>query len=174
MIVVGIAPGLRHLAYCVLAFPNTGSDRRGTKVDSDILRVGRGEVGSTEEIWRRKAGVHLGLIEIVIERAAPAIVAVGPALDPRESVLHVEFVRMVLRGLIHGTCGQWVSRYHEWRSPSDLALALDLPMSQVRQSLQLHLESPNGLRSRPVQRAATIAIAGMLATVPRETITVVK
>ncbi len=171
MIIVGIAPGLRHLSYCVLGFSDEQAS--GVQVDSDILKTGRGVIGLDEGIWRNKVNTHCRLLEIVFERASPAIVAVGPQLDPNESELQVSVARLVLRAFAKGPCQQWIHRYYEWTTPEELGRVLGLPPSRFRQSLKTHLKEPDTIRAPQIQRAAAIAIAARVAeTVPRETIVV--
>ena len=171
MIIVGIAPGLRHLSYCVLSFRDEGP---GEQIDSDILKTGRGAIGLDEWIWRSKVSVHCKLLEIVFERASPAIVAVGPQLDPHESPLQVSVARLVLRAFAEGPCRQWVRTYYEWPTPEGLGRVLGLPPSRFRQSLKDHLREPGVIRAPQIQRAAAVAIAARLceSSVPRETIVV--
>lgn len=171
MIVVGIAPGLRHLSYCVLLFREPGGF--GEQVDSDILKTGRGEIGLDQGIWRNKIATHCRLLEIVFERASPAIVAVGPALDPDEPELQVEVARLVLRAFAKGPCAQWVRSYYEWKTPDELGRVLGVKPPKFRPALKAHLKEPGTIRARQIQHAAAVAIAGRVAeTVPRETILV--
>lgn len=89
---LGITPGLSSVGYCFLAFEPTG---RITAVDFDVL------IG-TRPSQRRKLGipdptplssltelmerfrVHSYLLEILMERFTPIVVAVGPPARSRE------------------------------------------------------------------------------------------
>lgn len=159
MIVVGIAPGLQHLAYCVLMFPNAGERAmRGAPVDLDILKTRRG----SDDEWHKKALVHTRTLGVVFERASPAVIAIGPQLKPKEPPTQIEIVRLVLRAFATGPCAEWISAYYEWRTPDELGAVLAVPGNKARTVLPAYIDQQAVLGSVPTQQAAAIAVAGML------------
>lgn len=76
MIVLGISPGLRSLAYCVLVFRDDSPVAE--QIDADVNRGGRGKPKNPFELTRF-ARVHALILDIVLDRNPPAIVVIGPS-----------------------------------------------------------------------------------------------
>lgn len=101
MIVLGITPGVRSLAYCVLLIE---AERPAEVIDSDLLKGGSPTASDDEEKLKKKSKPHALTLHIVIERAfdlskrAPITMALGPGTG-KEPAIHVLLVRLMLAGL---------------------------------------------------------------------------
>lgn len=96
MIILGIAPGLGALAYSVL---ESVDGQAPEPLDSDVLHAGRRLDGATAlEIARRCRAHHL-LLDVILRRHPPAIVATGPQLDKKEAPEQVAAVRLLIVGV---------------------------------------------------------------------------
>lgn len=117
MIILGIAPGLGALAYSVL---EANGHRELLPLDSDVLHAGRRlDAATAWEIAKRCRAHHL-LLDVILRRHPPAILALGPRLDRREPDEHVAAVRLLIHAL--GT-GLNVPLY-DYAERSDLLEAL--------------------------------------------------
>lgn len=83
MIALGIAPGLKALAYSVIR-----ADSPPCPVDHDVLLGGRIK-GSLADL-PKKAHVHALVLEVVLERDPPDVIAIGPACNVKEPLEHVQ------------------------------------------------------------------------------------
>lgn len=91
MIVLGIAPGLKSLAYSVLDI----SAGAATCLDHDVLLGGRIPLAA----FAKKAYVHALILDVVFERDPPALLAIGPPCNPKEPVEHLFAVAVMLKTL---------------------------------------------------------------------------
>jgi hypothetical protein len=102
MIVIGVAPGLKALSYSVIdlapAIP--------VIIDKDVLLGPRIKEGLVDLV--KKAYVHYLILDVVFERELEpigrdprpkAVLAIGPACNPKEPVEHVSAVRLMLTTL---------------------------------------------------------------------------
>ena len=102
MIVLGISPGVRTLAYCVLLL-RPGAEHPEV-VDSDLLKGGKPKKGADEKELRQRSKPHWLTLDVVLRRAAddsgkePVVMAIGPGPD-KEPKLHQFIVRAFLTGL---------------------------------------------------------------------------
>ncbi len=131
MIVVGISPGLRSLAYCVLFFPAEPS--RPEVRDSDLMKGGRVKKDADQASLARSARPHELVLDVVLERAMeandhpvlPTIVAVGPSVSTKEPNEHDKTVRQLLRAMVLQMKGAGHRIDHrEWRTEEDLGKVL--------------------------------------------------
>lgn len=91
MIVLGVSPGLRALAYSVM---RAGDPPRS--IDHDVLLGGR--VSETTDL-AKKAHVHALVLEVVLERDPPQIIALGPPCNAKEPKEHVDAAVAMIRQL---------------------------------------------------------------------------
>lgn len=92
MIVLGITPGLRALAYSVIGWGAPGE--RAELIDADILRAGRKvDPNANLAALLMRAHPHRLILSVVFERNPPAVLGIGPAYSKKEPQLHVEAVR---------------------------------------------------------------------------------
>jgi hypothetical protein len=143
LIVVGISPGLRSLAYCVLVFSATSG--RPEIRDSDLSKGGKAKKKTPKGELEKKATPHRLLLDVVIERAIDenrlrgltTVVAVGPNADAEEPPPHDLVVRAVLKRMVeelrtHG----FAVEYMEWQTSTALEAALGSdPRAAVRRAL---------------------------------------
>lgn len=124
MIVIGVAPGVRNLAYCVLSYNGEGLPRV-PGFGADLLKGIRLNAASTFSDLQRKANVHLKVLSVVFERFPPVVIAVGPQAVPRENELQVQAARLVLHLLVAGLADRGAKIQHaEWRTKPELLAAL--------------------------------------------------
>lgn len=97
VVILGIAPGLKSIAYSVLSV-TSGQDGKVTTVDHDVLLGGR--LNSLANL-AKKAYVHALVLDVVFERDPPEVLAIGPACNPKEPLPHVWAVRVMLSELAH-------------------------------------------------------------------------
>ncbi len=101
MIVLGISPGVRSLAYCLLRVRPAGELE---VVDHELMKGGRPQPADTKEALQKRSKPHSLVLHIVMERAfesnggAPLLVAIGPSGKDVPS-LELLAVRIVLTGL---------------------------------------------------------------------------
>lgn len=121
---VGIAPGVRNLAYCVLNYNGEGLPRI-PGFGADLLKGIRLNGALTLGDLQRKANVHVKVLSVVFERFPPVVVAVGPQAVPRENELQVQAARFVLHLLVAGLAERGMRVQHaEWRTKEELLAAL--------------------------------------------------
>lgn len=162
MIVLGILPGVRSLAYCVLyrAAP-PAEDLR--VVDSDLLKGGRPRAADNEAAIRQKARPHKLTLDVVIERAFDldrrVVMAIGPGSDQEPSQLTF-LVRAMLTGLAQELTERSMPiRCVNWMNEEALTQALGMsPKKAVRKILGK--VSPPMVRE-PYMLAAATALAGL-------------
>lgn len=94
MIVLGVAPGLRSLAYSVVGFYKPGE--RGDLIDADVLRGNRTESDAPWAKLLDRGRPHRLIMSVVFERHPPAILSLGPPYSKKEPQLHVESVATLM------------------------------------------------------------------------------
>jgi hypothetical protein len=120
VIVVGIAPGVRNLAYCVLHYRD-GELPRVPGFGADLLKGIRLNGATSFLDLQRKASVHVKILSVVLERFPPVVLAVGPQAVPRESELQVEAARLVLKLLVAGLADRGMRiEVMDWDSKEEL------------------------------------------------------
>lgn len=92
MIVLGITPGLRALAYSVVGF--RGEDR-GDLIDADVLRGSRAPPDANLTALTHKGRPHRLILSVILERHPPAALGLGPPYSRQEPQLHVTAARHV-------------------------------------------------------------------------------
>jgi len=162
VIVLGVAPGLEKLAYAVLSF------RRGLTVadpiDCDVVHsTGHSETAPT---WRvsRSARVHHLIMGTVFDRDPPAVLALGPPLDPEEPSRSVDSVRTVMLALAMGLRARVV----QFETEEDVRLALRAHYGEdvtvgvrgLRKAVRYALASELPTKNRRILLAAASALAG--------------
>jgi hypothetical protein len=170
LIVVGISPGLRSLAYCVLGFSK--DTRRPEIRDSDLLKGGKPKEGALEAEIRGKAKPHALVLDVVLERAhdensrqgISTVVAVGPAIPTtREPAAHGLTVRLVLRGIVYQLKNSgWDIEYMEWRTLAELDAALGVRHGKAVRSTLNNIGRAH-LKNKAFMLAAASSIAGQRA-----------
>lgn len=160
MIVLGIAPGVRNLAYCVLHYKE-GEGWLPTVRLAELLKGIRLHGATLPTDLRRKAGHHAKILSVVLERFPPVLIAVGPAAIPTEPEFHTEAARFVLR-MVVGELAQagMPVRHLEWRTKPELAHALGI--DKWRNILDGRIANEAKLRKPAVRVAAAAALAGGL------------
>jgi hypothetical protein len=141
VIVLGITPGVRSLAYCVL---HIEEKRQPEVLDSDLLKGGQPGFEPSEAVLLQKSRPHALTLHIVIERAfdlsrkEPVIMALGPGTG-KEPALHVLVVRLMLAGLAaeleEATPGLKID-CHTWETTDELDAILGMDVKKaVRRTL---------------------------------------
>ena len=161
MIVLGIAPGGRNLAYCVLHYKE-GEGWLPTVRLAELLKGIRLHGASMATDLQRKAGHHVKILTVVLERFPPTLIAVGPPALSTEPEFHTEAARFVLKMLITKLSHAGLPlRHMEWRTKTELAHALGI--DKWRSVLDGRIADPTGRVKKPaVQIAAAAALAGGL------------
>lgn len=175
MIVLGIAPGLQNLGYCVVS---CDANRELPHALYWELLKGiwmRGATAPAE--LQKKAKAHRLVLDIVLERWQPMLIAVGPPALTKEPKLQVEATRFVLRLLLTELIGAGLPvRYIEWQTKQEIADVLGI--AEWRQVLAGRLTtaehtaapeddpedlppSPRELKKPALQIAAATALAGL-------------
>jgi len=93
--VLGVAPGLRSLAYSVVGFYEP--DDRGDLIDADVLRGTKAGPDANWAALLLKGRPHRLIMSVVFERNPPAALALGPPYSKKEPDLHVQSVRTLLQ-----------------------------------------------------------------------------
>jgi hypothetical protein len=102
MIVIGVAPGLKALSYAVI----NASGEVPWVIDKDVLLGPRLKEGVVDFV--KKAYVHYLILDVIFERELEtfgksprptAVLAIGPACNPKEHPEHVQAVRTMLKTL---------------------------------------------------------------------------
>jgi len=102
LIALGIAPGLRHLGYCVLKF-NGGP--KAELLDADVLKGGR--TIRDLNIWELaiKYRVHSMILDLVWERHTPTVLGLGPRASSQEPIEYSDFACSAIRAFAHAVGG---------------------------------------------------------------------
>lgn len=93
MIVLGITPGLRALAYSVVGFRG---ESRGDLIDADVLRGSKAPADANLEALTHKGRPHRLILSVILERHPPAALGLGPPYSRQEPHLHVTAARHVI------------------------------------------------------------------------------
>jgi len=161
VIVLGIAPGVRNLAYCVLHYKEGDGWLPAVRL-AELLKGIRLNGASLPTDLRRKAGHHIKILGVVLERFPPVLIAVGPPAIPSEPELHTEAARLVLRLFVAELAERGVPlRHMEWRTKDALARALG--SDKWRNVLDGRIENESRLHKPAVRVAAAAALAGGIA-----------
>jgi hypothetical protein len=101
VIILGIAPGIRTLAWSVLDFPDR--TLRADCLDCDVEHHGaRGFSLETFEDMLARAKVHWLILTVLLGRHEGAVLVLGPQADRYEPEEHAEAARCLLRTLCMG------------------------------------------------------------------------
>ena len=155
--VLGIAPGLGAVGYCVLDIDARGV---GHCLDYDVLmgnraaQLGRANADlslATIAQLVHRFRVHRMIIEVVCERHYPCVLAIGPAAVSREPPLYISAARSALGDMaaFFGLRLVEVSK-HDLRSA--------FPGEKLPGLVQDRLAAPIGSNDRRVLRAAGAAL----------------
>ena len=158
VVVLGVAPGIRHLAYVVLA---VGGGPKHRTLDHDVLKGARATPETPSAEVRKKAGIALKILEVVIERAPPAILVIGPPASSKEPALHVDACRILLRLLAHALTEHGLKvRVFEQATQADLLETLGT--SSLKRIVAQKIDGFGAVRAKPLQLAAASALAGVV------------
>lgn len=102
LIALGVSPGLRHLAYCVLKFDG---GPKAELLDSDVLRGGRTIRDLNVFELAIKFRIHSMILDLVWERHTPTVLGLGPRASSQEPVEYSDFARHALRAFAHAVGG---------------------------------------------------------------------
>ena len=109
--------------------------------------------------FQRKFSAHAKILDVVLERATPVVIAVGPPALASEPVLQVETARFCLRAIAGELARQGLPvRHFEWRTKDELVEVLGL--ADWNQVLLGRLQNSKGIKKPAVQVAAATALAG--------------
>lgn len=157
LIVLGIAPGLQNLGYCIVSYKDDGSlpKARYRELLKGIWM--RGATAPAE--LQKKAKAHRMVLDIVLERWQPVLIAVGPPALPKEPAIQVDAARFVLRVFFSELIGAGLPmRYIEWQTKEEIAAVLGL--DEWRRVLPGRLLNAQGIKKPALQVAAATALAG--------------
>lgn len=147
-IVLGIAPGLKSLAYSVLSVDGQSV----TPIDHDILLGGH--LKKSLAGLAKKAYAHALILDVVFERNPPAVLAIGPPCNPGEPSEHLEAVRTML-ALVSGQFGVRIAPIDEPLMTTELELA---PKETLGRAVNRALGAPLDSSDRRLVLAVGIAI----------------
>lgn len=164
MIALGISPGVRRLAYCVLDI--RPRERQLEVLDSDLMKGGKPQPEDPEERLVQLVRPHRLVLAVVFERALdlrgkdPLIVAIGPAGKQEP-----ELQAYIARALLTGICAELEERgvaiqCHNFQAENELDGALGVP---VRKAVSRALATRGGhliQRTPHLMMAAGTALAG--------------
>jgi hypothetical protein len=159
VIVIGIAPGLKSIAYSVLDV----SGPLARTIDADVLLGGRIQsppsgdpMGALAYVANlaRKANVHRLVLSVVFERDPPLVVGLGPPCNPKEPRDRVEAVELVVRALA-ATASIPVRRVSEPDIPQTLMIGARESLFRL---VNRHLEHPIEVEDRRLVLATGIAL----------------
>ncbi len=152
MIVLGIAPGLKSLAYSVLDI----SKGYARCVDHDVLLGGRIKNLNSLAEFAKKAYVHALILDVVFERDPPIALAIGPACNPKDPELHLSAVTLMLKTL--------ANKFGVQVLPVDAALMDQILTPSPRESLlrvvNRRLTAPLDSDDRRQVLATAVALVG--------------
>lgn len=148
-IVLGIAPGLRALAYSVMS----ASGGALTPIDHDILLGGHLKKSLAD--LSKKAYAHALILDVVFERNPPAVLAIGPACNAGEPPEHLWAVRTMLEALA-GNFGVRIGSIDEPRMHAALNLG---PKENLGRAVNRALGGPSDSSDRRLVLADAIAVS---------------
>jgi hypothetical protein len=133
-------------------------------IDCDVVHsTGHGE---TAPVWKvgKSARVHHMIMGVVFGRDPPAVLALGPPLDPSEPGRSVEAVRTVLLSLALGLRARVVA-FDTERDVRDALTdhygdEMTIGERGLRKAVRCSLASPLPSKNRRVVLATAVALAG--------------
>lgn len=149
VVILGIAPGLKSIAYSVLSVQGP----KVTTIDHDVLLGGR--LNSLANL-AKKAYVHALVLDVVFERDPPHALAIGPACNPKEATPHVWAVRLMLSELAQ-KFGVGVLDIDEQAMARTLE---QRPKESLARAVNRRLGSPLDSDDRRLVLAVGVALAG--------------
>lgn len=157
LVVLGVAPGLQRLAYCAVTYGDQGTlPEAGIR---QLLKVIRMNGAASPLEFQKKFVPHAKILDVVLERALPVVVAVGPPASSSEPLLQVETARFCLRLLVQELARQGLPvRHFEWRTKDELVEELGL--AGWNQVLLGRLKNASRIKKPALQLAAATALAG--------------
>lgn len=156
VVILGIAPGLKSLAYSVLSVEGS----KVTTIDHDVLLGGR--LNSLANL-AKKAYVHSLVLDVVFERNPPHSLAIGPACNPKEPGTHVWAVRLMLTELSQ----QFGVGVVDVDEPLMTRTLDPRPRESLARVVNRHLGSPLDSDDRRLVLAVGVAMTGALLQVER-------
>lgn len=172
MIVIGVAPGLKSLTYSVT---ETHGSKPTVVLDKDVLLGPRvpsasenapGFISALVDLGK-KAYVHRLVLDVVFERALcplgraarpSAILAIGPACNPKEIPEHVTAVRIMLSSL----AAKFAVPVFQLDEPKMQALLEPKPRESWFRVANARLSERLDTDDRKIVLAVAIALAGEL------------
>lgn len=151
MIVLGVSPGLKALAYSVI---RAGSPP--CAIDHDVLLGGRIK-GSLADL-PKKAHVHALVLDVVLERDPPQVIALGPPCNLKEAPEYVQAAIAMLKQMASRAGVPVIDM------PEALLLkALCLPRESLPRAVNrlLGQETPLGTDDPRLVRAVGTALAAL-------------
>jgi hypothetical protein len=149
-IVLGIAPGLKSLAYSVMSTLGTSL----TQIDHDILLGGHLKKSLAD--LAKKAYAHALILDVVFERNPPAVLTIGPACNSGEPPEHLWAVRTMLAA-VAGNFGVRIAELSEEQMGEALGLG---PKETLGRAVNRSLGGPTDSSDRRLVLADAIAVAG--------------
>lgn len=149
MIILGIAPGLRALAYSVVDMSRPVPSR----IDEDVLLGGR--LAPMADL-AKKAFVHAMILGVVFERDPPVAVAIGPACNPKEPPEHLAAVRVMLTQLARAAG----VRVEDITEPRMNELLVPEPRESLGKLVNRHFRAERVSSDRRLVLASAIALSG--------------
>lgn len=148
-IVLGIAPGLKSLAYSVMSSAGTSL----SPIDHDILLGGHLKKSLAD--LSKKAYAHALILDVVFERNPPAVLAIGPACNAGEPPEHLWAVRTMLEALA-GNFGVRIASLDESRMQEALNQG---PKETLGRAVNRAVGAPSDSSDRRLVLADGIAVA---------------
>ena len=156
MVVLGIAPGLGALAYSALGWSPRRPDDLDA-LDSDVIHAGRRlDVADALAIARRVSAHHM-VLDVVLARHPPAVIAIGPQINRRELPEHVAAMRVLLKGIAWGPS----LPLYDFGDRKDLLEALDAKQKGLAFVVEQRLNGALGSRDRRIVLATGAALAAI-------------
>jgi hypothetical protein len=153
LIALGIAPGLRHLAYCVLKFDG---GRQAELLDADVLRGGRTIRDLNVFELAIKYRIHSMILDLVWERHTPTVVGLGPRASTQEPIEYSEFAKAAVMAFSHAV-GGGIRTVQVTQKQFPLFLGKSLPVA-----IRTHVDRPPQVRDPKLLSAIGTALcAGM-------------
>lgn len=165
MIVLGVSPGIKKLAYCVIEPVGDPADPEWELLDLDRLKGAKvaatalAAFGASELV--KKFKVHDLILSTIWERYTPEVMVVGPPADPAESERLVSAARRALRSM----AASYGMEYIEIKTLEELADCIECGGTRnLRRAVADYLE----YRKAPRDGCKIVAMASAVAaTVPK-------
>lgn len=149
VIILGITPGLKSLAYSVMNVSGPPE-----VIDHDILLGGRIEDSLTA--IAKKAYVHALILDVVFERDPPLVLAIGPPCNRKEPPAHIAAVQLMLVTLAR-KFGVRITSLDETLMNTILTPS---PRESLQRVVSRRLGTPLDSSDRRIVLASAIALAG--------------